>query len=122
MKNMKKLIFFLLAGLLAVAACKKDKKTDPNACNTDNVSFSNDIMPIMNQSCAVSGCHDAATHSANVQLNDYDHVRLNAVLSLQAITHQQGVKPMPYPPGSDPLSDCDIAKFSKWIADGMPNN
>jgi len=44
------------------------------SCSADTVYFQNTILPLINTSCAVSGCHDAATHSHGIQLTDYSSI------------------------------------------------
>ncbi len=43
-------------------------------CDPDIVYFQNDILPILQGSCAFSGCHDAASASDGVILDNYENV------------------------------------------------
>ncbi len=95
---------------------------DPNAsgCDTANVSFTQDIWPVINATC--KGCHSGATPSGGIDLSDYtgvNTVALNGKL-LGAINWEQGFTPMPQ--GGNKLSDCTIAKVKKWVEDGAPDN
>lgn len=55
---MKKLLFsaFLLTFFFA---CKEENKC------ADSVTYTNDIKPIVNATCAISGCHDGSAGSAS---------------------------------------------------------
>ena len=37
-----------------------------------------------------------------------------------ALNHEPGFTPMPNPPGSPKIAQCDIDKIEAWIADGAP--
>lgn len=45
-----------------------------NPCDPDVVYFQNDILPILLGSCAISGCHDAASATDGVILDNYENV------------------------------------------------
>jgi hypothetical protein len=120
----------LLLGLILVVmyACT-NKKADQIApvisgvdCDTVNLSFVNDIMPILQQNCALSGCHNAATNSGGYTYESYAGFMepINNGRLLGAINRQQGFVPMPK--NAPKLSDCDIAKITHWIEIGAPDN
>jgi hypothetical protein len=97
-------------------------------CDPDTVYFEMDLLPIFLSACAKSGCHDGSDNEAP-RLTDYTTIM------------QAGVKPgnpggskiykvlvtsdtedrMPYPPGSPPLPDSQIAMIYKWIMQGAQN-
>ena len=43
-------------------------------CDTTIIYFNTEILPILNGSCAFSGCHDASTASDGVILDNYENV------------------------------------------------
>jgi uncharacterized membrane protein len=43
-------------------------------CNPDSVYFVNDVLPLLQSGCAVSGCHDAATAESGVIMTDYVNI------------------------------------------------
>ncbi len=45
-----------------------------STCDPDTVYFQNQVLPLLQSNCAVSGCHDAATRKEGVQLTDYNSV------------------------------------------------
>ncbi len=118
-------LFFAVFALSAViiSSCKKDKKKDPAPeCVVDNMSFASDITPIMNTNCSTSGCHDNVTVAAGIRLDTFPGVRDNVDKIIPSIKHANGAKPMPFPAGTDKLSDCDIKKFEAWVSQGKKNN
>jgi hypothetical protein len=89
---MKRLVFAMVGTLitmsLAFNACQHDPEDiidpgpDPNdttdndtpvgiTCDPDTVYFVNTILPLLQSSCGVTGCHDAASAQDGVVLTDY---------------------------------------------------
>jgi mono/diheme cytochrome c family protein len=89
-------------------------------CDTANISFSQDVMPVINQNCNI--CHATGVEQGNVILDNYDavlpHITNGRLLS--SIRHENGVEPMPQ--GQPQLSACTIDRIAAWIADGALNN
>ncbi|HNK30009.1 MAG TPA: hypothetical protein PKG65_13840, partial [Ferruginibacter sp.] len=61
----------LILFLLIIASCKHDipiRVIEPpvdggeQTCSADTVYFQNKVLPLLNSSCAMSGCHDDITH------------------------------------------------------------
>ena len=113
--------------ILLLAACYSDKEdqlyTAPSTgtgCDTANISFATHIQPIMNQYCAISGCHDAVTKSFTHDLSSYAGVKSSAERGrfLPSIKHESTYLPMPK--GMAKLGDCEITKITAWINAGMP--
>jgi len=103
------------------------KEYDPNIGNIENVSFSQDVIPIFNQSCNSIGCHnstgvapDLSSENAFQDLRNKNMIDLdnpsNSVLYKRMIDVQ---KPMP-------LSGVLSAKIQKtilvWIEEGAKDN
>ena len=51
-------------------------------CNPDSVYFNQQILPILTSNCAMSGCHDVASHEEGVILNNYQNTRNTGQISL----------------------------------------
>ena len=91
-----------------------------STCETDNVSYSGEVLPIFENRCYK--CHADAFRQGNINLEGYDRVKLlvdNGRL-LGAIKHQPGFTPMPQNEGM--LPECDIYIIQSWIINGAPNN
>ncbi len=89
-------------------------------CNSDNASFTNNVMPIIRDQCY--GCHQPNNSQGNINLEDYDHIRTfagNGTL-LGSIKHTLGYAAMP--PAGNKLTDCQVATINNWIVEGAQNN
>ena len=124
---MKK-VLWLISIFSIGSSCYKDNREDlyqnlnTDNCVTDVVSFSAQIAPILNRSCALSGCHNAQSATAGVVLSNYSgaaQIASNGKL-LQRISLANGEPALMPPMGKLPA--CDIALIEKWVVDGFPNN
>ena len=98
-------------------SCNEDEVN----CNILNVSYVNDIKPIMATYC--NACHGGSANQGNITGVD-SYIGLKTLAnngSLEAsVNGSVGFVRMPY--GSASLSDCKISKIAAWVADGAPNN
>jgi len=122
---MKKLAFFgiLLYVMLSTPACYYDKEQElyPSmACDTASVSFSNDILPMMNTSC--NSCHSTSSALGGIVLDNYGSVstQANNGKLYSSVAQINGASPMPK--GGTKLDACKINKIRIWVAVGAPNN
>lgn len=108
------LLFFLFS------SCTSDNEEDlfPSTdCDTNNVSFSADIMPIIDASCAVVGCH-VQGGGGNGVFENYNNIKAkidNGSFAKRLLTDQDM-------PPSGPLSSCQMEHVQAWIDAGAPNN
>lgn len=101
----------------------KDLACEPatgNACNTDNVSFSMTVRPVIVNTC--QGCHSGSAPSGGVNLSTYENIKAVAQSGrlLGAISWQSGFVQMPQ--GGSKLPPCTIDQIASWINAGAPNN
>jgi hypothetical protein len=96
--------------------------TDDNGCqnsvtvSVDNgTSYNDDIVPIINTNCAVSGCHDG--NSSPPDWTDLALVQENA----ENIKTRTTDGSMP-PPGKPDLQPTEIQAIACWVDDGALNN
>jgi hypothetical protein len=117
-------LLLTLAAVTFLQSCYYDNEEDlyptPPACDTTNVSYANDVWPIISSNC--TGCHSGGAPQGNISLENYDDivVAANNGSLLGVIRHDEGWSPMPK--GGAKLPDCDISKIEKWVDDGTPNN
>ena len=122
--NMIKSIMILLTLTFLIQSCYYDNEEElypqPAACDTTNVSYSNDVWPIISSNC--TSCHSGGAPQGNVSLENYDDIVIaaNNGSLLGAIKHEDGWSPMPK--GGGMLNDCDISKIEIWVNDGTPDN
>ncbi len=90
------------------------------SCETTNMSFAVNILPLFNQNCNV--CHATSQAQGNVILDTHAEVKkqVDAVRLLGAIRHEVGFSAMPQ--GQPQLTPCAIDKIASWVAAGAPNN
>lgn len=125
---MPKLSYLFSAMLLFfVSACSSDSEEDllgVEECSETNISFSQKVLPIMNESCAFPGCHAANIPAAGINLSSFESITAYFTTDqdrfLGAIRHESGYSPMPK--SNDKLSDCNLYYIETWIAEGASNN
>ncbi len=124
----KLLSFRFLALLLGISfiasSCYYDKEDvlyenyyAQNQCDTVNVSFSNDIMPIIQGNCATTGCHVQGGSGPGIFVN-YNGMmeKVNNGSFEKRVLIEKNMPP------SAPLSDCQQAIIRAWLKAGAPNN
>ncbi len=101
----------------------KNESCDPDAgqCNTDNVSYAQDIRPVIQNNC--QGCHSGANPSGGISLDTHAGLAASANSGrlYGAISWQVGYVAMPLG-ASNPLPQCTVDKIKAWIDAGAPDN
>ncbi len=119
----RRIIKGLLLGMIVISSCYYDVEEElypMGVCVTDNMSFQNNIVPIIQRNCYV--CHSAAANTGNITLEGYNQfiTYVNSGQLLGAIKHESGFSQMPQ--AASQLIACDIAKIEQWILQGKLNN
>ncbi len=99
-------------------------------CSKDTVYFNKDIAPLLSTYCAMSGCHDAATHKEGVDLSVYSKVMSTGGVNpgsptsskLYTVTLKSDPNDRMPPAPSSALTSEQIAMLNKWISQGARNN
>lgn len=95
---------------------------DPNAggCDTENVSFSSFVKPLIESHC--QGCHSGNAPSGGIDMTTHANIQVyaNNGKLYGAIDHQAGFEAMPQ--GGAKLDDCSIDKIKSWIDAGALDN
>lgn len=114
--------FVFLVVLASFSSCYYDVEEElyQTTCNVDSVSFSKDVVPLINRYCIY--CHSESPVLNEVNLSSYDNVipYINNGSFLGSIKHQGGFTPMPQ--NRAKLTKCSISIIETWVADGAPNN
>jgi hypothetical protein len=127
--NMKRLIItssVIATFLLAFVSCYYDNEealypTLSTACDTTNVTYAGNIVPILSNNCY--SCHSnstAARNGNNIALQNYADVVTRSASVIGSIKHTGSYSPMPKNGGM--ISSCSISQFDIWIKKGMLNN
>lgn len=120
---------FLLFTLL-LTACEHSLSPPVNP-PIKRVSFQ-EVAPILNQSCALTACHDLATRQVGLALNSWENAIRGSLFGevivpfspdksmLIDMISGRGTPSMPF--GSAPLNTSDIDRIAEWIRQGARND
>ncbi|MDX1653276.1 MAG: hypothetical protein R3277_12335 [Brumimicrobium sp.] len=120
MKRNLILLFFIACSF---SACRKDKVKSGVIIDSDcpeEISFSGDILPIINNNCNTSGCHNAAAQSGGYVFETHAQISADATIMSDVMHHEGGFLPMPQ--GQPKLDDSLLLKFDCWVKQGKQNN
>jgi hypothetical protein len=109
---------------LAVQSCADNKLPAPDGfnCSIQVVSYSNDVLPIIDSNCAIvgnGGCHNGG-NGANLDWRVFTNVQSRALQVKDRITRASG-SPGHMPMGGS-LSDDQIRLMVCWVDQGAQNN
>lgn len=95
-----------------------------DTCAAGVISFTEDVLPILQSNCAQTGCHNAITHESNLNTSSYtslmggSHKPTSLTGSFWEALTGAGGEPMP-PAG--PLSAAQLLILQTWIQQGSHN-
>ncbi len=98
-----------------------------NPCDTNIIYFNKDVLPLLKGNCAYSGCHDAATASDGVILDNYEAVISTGEVSPFNLSESELYEvlidddPEDVMPPSGKLDNDQIALIASWILQGADN-
>lgn len=119
-------IIYLTFSLFLLTSCYYDKAQEiyptTAACDTTNVKYATQIVPILNKNCALSGCHNSTSNAAGIAYGTHAEtlITINNGKLINSIKHVSGFSQMPK--GGGKMSDCDINKIQNWVNKGALNN
>ncbi|MEO6130463.1 MAG: hypothetical protein ABIQ02_01355, partial [Saprospiraceae bacterium] len=89
-------------------------------CTGVTPTYTIDIKPILDASCAKSGCHDAQSHESGFDFSTHSEAKISSQAQnfLGAIQHASGFVPMPN--DGPKLSSDKIKLLSCWVQNGSP--
>jgi cytochrome c5 len=120
-------IFIICIASITLSACFYDKAdvvypTTALSCDTTNVTYSNQIVSILNAQC--NYCHGAAANSmgGGIYLNTYAALKpyVNNGSFINSIL--QNGKASAMPKNGAKMDNCSILKIQSWINKGALNN
>ena len=100
-----------------------------NSCSADTVYFQNEILPLLNSTCATTGCHNAVSAKHDVVLTDYNSVMhtggINLALPSESKIYKVLLKSnderMP-PSPAQAWTSSQANRLLTWISQGAINN
>jgi hypothetical protein len=115
-----KLFTFIAILSVSIFACKKKAAPTTYSCVGIAPTYTANIKPIIDASCAFSGCHNAASKASGIDLSTYDMVKTHSMHNtfMGSMQHLSGYDAMPK--GTNKLADSILQKMSCWIANGTP--
>lgn len=123
--------FYVLVGISACSCTYDNLESHPCANAPDIISFSADIVPILNTNCSTLLCHSGSEPAGNLNLEaDKAYTSLqkegsgyiNTANPTHSVVYSQlfsTSKPMP-PDGK--LDPCTTSLILKWLEQGAKNN
>ncbi len=119
-------IFFILSICLCFTSCEWEQ-IEPVETMPENVSFQNDVMPIFNQSCNTTGCHNAGGIPPDLSAENAHNVletgdMLNMATPENSTLYTRMIdlaNPMPI---AGILSESQTNIILVWITEGAKNN
>lgn len=114
---MKNLLYLVIA-VFFFNSCEKDKtpvSVIDNNC-TDTISFSNQILPMVQTYCI--SCHDYGNSTGYI-LTNHSNISANASVVYNSLL---GTSVQLMPKNGPALNDTLIKQFSCWINQGKKNN
>jgi hypothetical protein len=119
---MRTLLLFPVA--LLVLSCRHDAldgaMPEP-VCDTLNVSYAGDIVPIMQMRCAVPGCHiPGGTGTGDLTTWAGLRTQVDNGKLIPSINRTVGAIPMP--PDGSMIPTCDILMIEAWVNGGAQDN
>lgn len=100
-----------------------------DTCPLGVISFTEDVLPVLNSNCAIPGCHDPGTHEEGVIMNSYTNVIGTGDINInnpfnsdfwEVLNETDPDKKMP-PPPNPPLSAAQMQVIQQWLAQGAQN-
>jgi uncharacterized membrane protein len=118
-----KISLYLPAALLFFTfACANNKMPEPKPftadCTPGSVTFSGQVSAIIQQDCALSGCHGSGSPYGD--FNKYADLKAKVDNgSFRNSVLEQHTPVMP-PPGSTELTEAERQTLECWVNDGAP--
>jgi len=101
-----------------------------SSCDPDTIYFQNTILPLLQSSCGIIGCHDPGSATEGIILTSFESIMASGVIEpgnpgdselYEKITETDPEDIMPPPPNASLTEEQRNAVF-KWIEQGALNN
>ena len=120
-------IGLILAVVVGLASCYKDVIIPELATDPDGpprqVSFQNELAPLFNTNCALSGCHVSGAHKPYLTPDVSYQQIVNGGFVNTALPKESTLYKMVYGEMAQYISSsADKQKVYDWIRNGAPNN
>jgi hypothetical protein len=122
MRTLAVILFGLITLYFSVTSCTNNKLPEPaipTACDSLQVTFSGHVNPIIQQNCAISGCH-VAGGDGNGVFTTYAPIKAHVDAGRFRHSVLEGNSPVMPPTGQLPAEQLRILEC--WVNNGAPNN
>ena len=118
--------FFVILSAILMASCTHLPPVPPvpdPPCDPGIVYFTNEILPMIQSNCAMSGCHSSSNPADGIDLSSYAGIRSEVRAGnpdeseLYQVLFESGEDLMPPPPMA-PLTDAQKERIRLWILQG----
>lgn len=123
---------FFFAGALLLAACKHDPPVSltPIEVSTGEISFRDQVQPILNSNCNMSGCHNSSSAAEGIDLSSYASIMSEDELVVRFKPDESELmeelrgygRKGSMPPSGQQLSADQISILKQWIVEGARNS
>ena len=113
MKRLSTLLFLAAFGVFASCQYKKDLPVTEDCSGT--VSFSQDVEPIIENNCAIAGCHNATSVNKGGPFTSFSLIKNKALTIKQQVV--AGIMPQ-----TGSLNAAQIKTIRCWVDSGAPDN
>ncbi|MEP7109555.1 MAG: hypothetical protein ABI760_16295 [Ferruginibacter sp.] len=113
---------FIAIMVISVTGCYYDKAellyngSQTVNCSTISAKFSPDVKTIIQNKCAITGCHNSASGEGSTILETFTQISGKAARIYQRCVVEKTM------PSNGPLLPAEIAVLKCWIDSGAPNN
>jgi hypothetical protein len=113
-------LFFaaLLTTAISPTGCYYDNEVEQygvSNCDTAAISYSRDILPIINANCI--SCHTPGGQQESTPFTNHTQIKDYSSTIVERVNGEGGIMP---PSGA--ISSCDQLKIEAWVNAGAPNN
>ena len=121
MKKRYQPLMIIATLIVVVVACSKPSNGNgggslpPSSCNSISAKFAADVNPIIQNNCAIGGCHGNGNNNGPGPLVTFDQIK-NAASQIKTSVVNKTM------PRGGTLSSAQIQAISCWIDNGALNN
>ena len=115
---MNKLIILTFIGFMPFVSCTSSTQGTYD-CTNLAPNYIDDVKPILDNSCATSGCHNSTSKAQGLDYSSYSSTKKNASSNafMGSMEHRSGYKAMPQ--GRSKLSNAELEIIYCWTQNGF---
>jgi len=114
-----RMLLWLMPAMIILTHCNYENEEElfgEKDCSTLPASLTEDVIPIININCAISGCHEPGVQAPDLTKKE------NIIASASLIKTQVQTRTMPPTDSEDPLSANEIQTIVCWVDNGAQEN